>query len=119
MASSNNCLTQEYVEIPCACHDTHRGRKINHKKKSTNKKGPKIQLLASGPMLNEAIKASQLLEKDWNINTTIWSVTSYSELHKEAEDVRRWNILHPESEPRKSFIAVSYTHLTLPTKRIV
>ena len=63
-----------------------------------------IQLLASGPMVNEAMEASQLLIKDWGIDASVWSVTSYSELHKEAEDVRRWNILHPTSEPRKSFL---------------
>ena len=45
-----------------------------------------------------------LLKKDWNIESSVWSVTSYSELHKEAEDVRRWNILHPDSQPRKSFL---------------
>ena len=73
-------------------------------KKNTKKRGPKIQLLASGPMLNEAIKASKLLESDWNINTTIWSVTSYSELHKEAENIERWNNLHPEHKQKVSFI---------------
>ena len=55
-------------------------------------------------MVNEATEASQLLMKDWGIDASVWSVTSYSELHKEAEDVRRWNILHPTSEPRKSFL---------------
>ena len=55
-------------------------------------------------MVNEAIEASKLLEQDWGIDASVWSVTSYSELHKEAEDVRRWNISHPDSEPRKSFL---------------
>ena len=64
----------------------------------------KVQLLASGSMLNEALDASDLLKNDWNIDASVWSVTSYSELHKEAEDVRRWNILHPDSEPKKSFL---------------
>ena len=73
-------------------------------KKNNNKKGPKIQLLASGPMLNEAIKASNLLKSDWKINTTIWSVTSYSELHKEAENIERWNNLHPSHKKKISFI---------------
>ena len=59
-------------------------------------------------MVNEAIEASKLLLEDWDIDASVWSVTSYSELHKEAEDVRRWNILHPESEPRKSFIEKNY-----------
>jgi len=76
--------------------------KIKSLKKKNSKK--KIQLLASGPMLNEALAASRLLEKDWGIDSSVWSVTSYSELHKEAEDVRRWNILHPDSKPKKSFL---------------
>ena len=66
-----------------------------------------VQLLASGPMVNEALEASKLLMDDWGINASVWSVTSYSELHKEAEDVRRWNILHPTSEPRKSFLEIN------------
>ena len=63
-----------------------------------------MQLLASGSMLNEALGAAKLLKNDWNIDSSVWSVTSYSELHKEAEDVRRWNILHPDSKPKKSFL---------------
>ena len=55
-------------------------------------------------MVNEIIEAARLLKDDWDIDASIWSVTSYSELHKEAEDIRRWNILHPESKPRKSFL---------------
>ena len=73
-------------------------------KPHSGKSDLKVQLLASGPMVNEAIEASKLLLEDWDIDASVWSVTSYSELHKEAEDVRRWNILHPESEPRKSYI---------------
>ncbi len=73
-------------------------------KKIANNSKLKVQLLASGSMVNEAIEASKLLKKDWNIDASVWSVTSYSELHKEAEDVRRWNILHPNSNPRKSYL---------------
>ena len=63
-----------------------------------------VQLLASGPLVNEIIEARKLLKKDWNIDSILWSVTSYSELHKEAEDIRRWNILHPDNEPKKSYL---------------
>jgi len=76
--------------------------KIKGSKKQKNKL--RVQLLASGSMLNEALEASNLLKKDWDIDSSVWSVTSYSELHKEAEDVRRWNILHPNSKPKKSFL---------------
>ena len=64
----------------------------------------KIQLLASGPMVNEIIKASKILLDDWDIEASIWSVTSYSELHKEAESVSRWNNLHPESVEKISHL---------------
>ena len=67
-------------------------------------KSIKVQLLASGSMVNEILEAAKLLKKDWGIDSSVWSVTSYSELHKESEDVRRWNILHPNSKPKKSFL---------------
>ncbi len=50
-----------------------------------------VQLLGSGPILNEVINASKLLLNDWDIQCDVWSVTSYSELHKDAEEISRWN----------------------------
>ena len=74
-------------------------------KKKTIKKGTTaIQLLASGSMVNEVVKASELLINDWKIDTTIWSVTSFSELHKEAENIERWNNLHPKGKKKISFL---------------
>jgi len=64
----------------------------------------KVQLLGSGPMLNEVYKAAEILKNDWDIDSSIWSVTSYSELHKEAEDIYRWNNLHPNSPSKKSYL---------------
>ena len=69
----------------------------------------KVQLLASGSMVNEVIEAAQILKNDWNIQADIWSVTSYSELHREAEDKNRWNILHPENEKKKSYVELCLT----------
>jgi pyruvate dehydrogenase E1 component len=65
---------------------------------------PKVQLLASGALINEVIEAAKLLKDDWNIDADIWSVTSYSELHREAEDKSRWNILHPEETGKISYV---------------
>ena len=79
--------------------------------KNSSKKKIKVQLLASGPMGNEINESSKLLITDWNIDASVWSVTSYSELHKEAEDINRWNNLHPKS-PRKS------SHLNKNLKKI-
>ena len=75
-------------------------------KKSENIK-LKVQLLASGAILNEAIEASKLLKSDWKINSDVWSVTSYSELYRDAENIERWNILNPEKEQKTTYIETS------------
>ncbi|HYD55351.1 MAG TPA: alpha-ketoglutarate dehydrogenase [Burkholderiales bacterium] len=57
------------------------------------KSDAKAQLLGSGPILREAIKAAELLEKDWNVPANVWSVTSFSELRRDgmaAERARRY-----------------------------
>jgi pyruvate dehydrogenase E1 component len=67
----------------------------------------RVQLLASGPMVNEVLAAADLLKSDWDVDADVWSVTSYSELHREAEDKKRWNILHPEQTPQTSYVGAS------------
>ena len=62
------------------------------------------QLFGSGPMLNEALKAQQILAERYQVSTDVWSVTSYSELRKDGLEVERWNRLHPASEPRVPYI---------------
>ena len=64
----------------------------------------KVQLLGSGPILNEVIAASKLLKNDWGIDSDVWSVTSYSELHKDAEEINRWNLLNPNKKNRVSYL---------------
>jgi pyruvate dehydrogenase E1 component len=68
------------------------------------KNQPKVQLLGSGTILREVIAGAELLEKDFGIAADIWSVTSFNELRRDGLDVQRWNMLHPEQEPRQSHI---------------
>jgi pyruvate dehydrogenase E1 component len=70
------------------------------RKSEVAKPKAKAQLLGSGPMLNEAIKASQILAEKYSIAADVWSATSYNELRREALKVERWNRLHP-AEPAK------------------
>jgi pyruvate dehydrogenase E1 component len=56
-------------------------------------------------MVNEVIEASKLLKSDWGIDSDIWSVTSFSELHREAEDKKRWNTLHPDKKDKQSYVS--------------
>ena len=66
---------------------------------------PKVQLLGSGTILREVIAAAGLLERDFGVASDIWSVTSFNELRRDGIEVQRWNMLHPESEPRLSHVA--------------
>ena len=63
-----------------------------------------MRLLGSGTILREIIAAADLLAQDWNIAAEIYSVTSFSELAREAREVERWNRLHPERELRRSHV---------------
>jgi pyruvate dehydrogenase E1 component len=44
------------------------------------------------------------LAEHWGVASTVWSVTSWKELRREAQECRRWNMLHPESTPRRSYL---------------
>jgi pyruvate dehydrogenase E1 component len=67
--------------------------------------GPRVQLLGSGTILNEVLAAASLLEDDFGVAADVWSVTSFTELRRDGIDVERWNMLHPESEPRRAYVA--------------
>jgi len=62
------------------------------------------QLMGSGTILREVIAAAELLEKDFGIPCDVWSVTSFNELRRDALSTERWNQLHPEGKPRKSYL---------------
>ena len=62
------------------------------------------QLFGSGPILRDVLSAQQTLKDKYEIGSDVWSVTSYSELAREAGDVSRWNRLHPDEEPRVSYL---------------
>ena len=75
-----------------------------YKIKESDNSNLKVQLLGSGPILNEVIAAAKLLKNDWGVESDIWSVTSYSELHKDAEEVSRCNLLNPEKPNQTSYL---------------
>ena len=60
-------------------------------------------LMGSGTILREVIGAAELLDKDFGIPSDVWSVTSFNELRRDALETERWNHLHPEETPKKSY----------------
>jgi pyruvate dehydrogenase E1 component len=64
--------------------------------KSKNTKSKiKAHLFGSGTILNESIKAQEILEKKYNVSADVWSVTSYKELYMDATAAERTNMLNP------------------------
>ena len=76
---------------------------------------PKIRLLGSGPLMREALAAAELLKNDWDIEPGIWNVTSFSELRRDAEEVERWNLVHPNENPKRSHLEISLSKNSVPT----
>ncbi|MDO5065454.1 MAG: pyruvate dehydrogenase (acetyl-transferring), homodimeric type [Actinomyces bowdenii] len=66
--------------------------------------GPEVQLLASGVGLPWIQEARNLLQQDWGVRASTWSVTSWNELRREALEAERHNLLHPQDEPRVPYL---------------
>ena len=62
------------------------------------------QLFGSGPIVLQIQEAQEILAKEYGVSTDLWSVTSYSELRRDARAATRWNALHPDETPRKSYL---------------
>jgi pyruvate dehydrogenase E1 component len=56
----------------------------------------RVNLMGSGTILREVIKAAEILEKDYGVPADVFSAPSFSELRREALDVERKNLLHPD-----------------------
>jgi pyruvate dehydrogenase E1 component len=65
---------------------------------------PVLQLFGSGPILNEALKAQTILAEKYGVRADVWSVTSYTELRREALAADRWNLLHPAEKEKQPYI---------------
>src|SRR5205823_7746238 len=72
--------------------------------KPAGRKGPKVHLFGSGPILLQALRAQEILAEQFGVAADVWSVTSYRELRREALEAERWNLLHPAELPRQSYL---------------
>jgi pyruvate dehydrogenase E1 component len=73
--------------------------------KKSSAKGPKVQLIGSGPLVRLAVEAQDVLNGEYGVAADVWSATSFQQLRNDALEVERWNRLHPDQTPRVSFVA--------------
>jgi pyruvate dehydrogenase E1 component len=64
----------------------------------------RVNLMGSGTILREVLAAATILEKEFGVPADVFSVTSFSELRREALDAERWNLLHPGEPPREPYV---------------
>ncbi len=72
--------------------------------RETKKDAKRVQLFGSGAILNASLAAQEILAADYGIASDVWSVTSYTQLRRDAHETQRWNMLHPTEKPRLSYI---------------
>lgn len=66
--------------------------------------GRVINLIGSGTILHQIIRAAERLSEEYDVTARVWSVTSFTELARQGADTERWNMLHPTEEPRRSHV---------------
>jgi pyruvate dehydrogenase E1 component len=76
-----------------------------HPIRSSDTGAARVRLLGSGTILREVLAGADLLAEDWGVPADVWSVTSFTELHRDGIAVDRWNRLHPTEEPRTAYVA--------------
>ena len=64
----------------------------------------KVNLFGSGAIMNSVLGAQKLLAEKYGIGSNVWSVTSYTQLRRDAHAAERWNMLHPDQTPRATYV---------------
>ena len=64
----------------------------------------RVTLMGSGTILREVLAAAEILEKNYSVPADVFSVTSFSELRRNALDAERWNMMHPKSPARQTYV---------------
>ena len=81
-----------------------KGMYLLKKARKSRKATPRVRLLGGGTILNEALAASELLVRDFGIQSDIWSVTSFNELTRDGRAAIRHNRYHPDATPRCAYV---------------
>ncbi|MBO9464281.1 pyruvate dehydrogenase (acetyl-transferring), homodimeric type [Tropicibacter sp. R15_0] len=73
-----------------------------------------VNLMGSGTILVQAIKAAEMLKEDFGVTSDIWSATSLNELARDCQDVARHNRLNPLAEQKTSYVAQQFANAKGP-----
>jgi pyruvate dehydrogenase E1 component len=106
---------ENYVQPPMPVEDIREGiLKGLYRFRAAANGEAQIQLFGSGTILNEVLRAQEILAERYQVAADVWSVTSYNELRREALHTERWNRLHPAEPARKPYIQTALEGVTGP-----
>ena len=75
-----------------------------YKLQSMKSSAKHVQLLGSGTILREVLKASQMLRDDFNVTSDVWSVTSFTELRRDGIEIERSNRMNPGKKSEVPYV---------------
>ena len=73
-------------------------------RRASRREGLRVQLMGAGTILREVEAAAAILESEYQVASDVWSLTSINQLQREGKTALRWNMLHPEEEPRVPYV---------------
>ncbi len=94
----------EHPEMPEGCEEGIVKGMYKFRSKDVQGAKARVQLFGSGAILNSALKAQEILAEKYNVASDVWSVTSYTELRRDAATCQRWNMLHPTETQKRSYV---------------
>ena len=94
----------EMPEMPAGCEEGIIRGMYKLSSHEADNGGLRVQLFGSGPILRESLRAADILQAKYNISSDVWSVTSYNQLRRDAQECERWNMLNPEKPRRHSYL---------------
>ena len=100
-------IQNENYTQPSMPEDVRQGiiRGLYRYRPAEKRRGRHVELFGSGTILNQVLRAQELLAERFDVSADVWSVTSYQQLRCQALRVERWNRMHPDQEPRRSYLA--------------
>jgi pyruvate dehydrogenase E1 component len=99
-------LYNENYEMPPMLEGAEQGilKGLYKFKPGTGQAARKAQILGSGPIIREALRAQEILAEKFDVSADVWSATSYKLMRNDALRAKRWNMLHPTEAAKKSYV---------------
>jgi pyruvate dehydrogenase E1 component len=97
---------EEYThpEMPAGCEEGIINGMYKYRSREVKNAKARVQLFGSGAILNSVLKAQEMLAENYGVASDVWSVTSYTQLRRDAAACERWNMLHPTETPKISYV---------------